>query len=220
MNKEQNILKYLQKNPDFLTKHANTLGIRLKESKIRAFNEGQLADYEQQMQHMANNMNTMLHNAQDNHQTIIRLMKLNTALMACNTLKQVHHAISGSLKTDFNLPLFALRLLIQPHKKMAVPTELELPAKAACRPILKKLTTIQCADACIHKDLYQWLPENADAESFLHLPLRVQQSTIGILLLAHPDAGYFTADTPTDYMAMTGEAISATLTRIMGLKKS
>lgn len=220
MSQEQNILNYLQKHPKFLAKHADTLGIRLKESKIYAFSKGKLTDYEHGMQNMASNMSAMLENAQANHQTIIRLMQLNTALMACNTLKQVSDTISGSLKNEFNLPLSAFRLISQPKKKIHLPPKLWLPEKDPARTTIKSLKNIQCGNFCLHKTMYSWLPENAEAESFLHMPLRLSQRTIGIILIAHPDATYFSADTPTDYMSMTANAVTATLIRIMGLHKS
>lgn len=216
--KKTDILRFLQDNPDFLAQHAEALGIRVGESKVRAFSEARIAAVSKKIDTMAQHMVQMTENAEYNLATMQRLMRLNLALMGCNTLKQVEAALAASLNEDFKLPQFALALTQKPAKKLRVPEALNLPENDAARNALRKLTAPLCATRALHKHLEKRLPDAVQAESFLHLPLRHHDTLIGVLLIGHPDPQYFAPDAPTEYVALMGDALAATLARIMGLR--
>ncbi|MDO5687592.1 MAG: DUF484 family protein [Neisseria sp.] len=216
--KKANVLRFLHDNPDFLAEHADELGIRLRESKMRTFSEAKLAAADRKIDTIARHMADMTENAEHNHAMLDKLTRLNLSLMACNTLQQVDTALRDSLNADFVLPHFDWFLLQTPAKKLRMPASLMLPENHAARGALRKLHAPQCDTRLLHKSLEKRLPENAESESFLHLPLRFHDTTLGVLLIGHPDPNYFAPDAPTTYVAMMGAALGATLARIMGLR--
>lgn len=87
MNK-QNVLNFLAENPDFLAEHAETLGVRLRDDKVRSFAQAQLAAAQIKADKMAAQMAQMMAAAEANHATMQRLLALDIALLRANTVAQ------------------------------------------------------------------------------------------------------------------------------------
>ncbi|MBR5675646.1 MAG: DUF484 family protein [Neisseriaceae bacterium] len=211
------ILGYLKEHPEFLIQHAAELNIRVSESKVRSFAEAQIAAADKKIDNMARNMEQISQNAEANKRTMERIFQLNLSLLACNTVSQVLKAVSGRLNNDFNLPNFCLLLTANSRKKQTIPPEMHLTDTALAER-LASLTRPKCANKLVDEKLIKRLPD-PDAESFLHLPLRYNNNTIGVLVIGHKDPAYFAPDTPTEYVSLMAEAIATALAKMMGLNK-
>lgn len=211
------ILGYLKEHPEFLIQHAAELNIRVSESKVRSFAEAQIAAADKKIDNMARNMEQISQNAEANKRTMERIFQLNLSLLACNTVSQVLKAVSGRLNNDFNLPNFCLLLTTNSRKKQTIPPEMHLTDTALAER-LASLSKPKCANKLVDEKLIKRLPD-PDAESFLHLPLRYNNNTIGILVIGHKDPAYFAPDTPTEYVSLMAEAIATALAKMMGLNK-
>ena len=207
------ILRYLKEHPEFLIQHAAELNIRVSESKVRSFAEAQIAASEKKIDNMAQ----VAENAEANKRTMQRIFQLNLALLSCNTVSQVLKAVSGRLNNDFNLPNFCLLLTESSRKKQTIPPEMHLTDSALAK-CLASLDKPKCANKLIDEKLIKRLPD-PDAESFLHLPLRFNERTIGVLIIGHKDPAYFAPNTPTEFVSLMGEAIATALAKMMGLNK-
>ena len=211
------VLGYLKEHPEFLIQHAAELNIRVSESKVRSFAEAQIAAAEKKIDNIAHNMAQVAQNAEANKRTMQRIFQLNLALLSCNTVSQVLKAVSGRLNNDFNLPNFCLLLTENSRKKLTIPPEMQLNDNALAER-LASLNKPKCANKLIDKKLIKRLP-HPDAESFLHLPLRYNNRTVGVLVIGHKDPAYFAPDTPTEFVSQMGESIAAALAKMMGLNK-
>ncbi|MBR5939684.1 MAG: DUF484 family protein [Neisseriaceae bacterium] len=211
------ILGYLKEHPEFLIQHAAELNIRVSESKVRSFAEAQIAAADKKIDNMARNMEQISQNAEANKRTMERIFQLNLSLLACNTVSQVLKAVSGRLNNDFNLPNFCLLLTTNSRKKQTIPPEMHLTDTALAER-LASLSKPKCANKLVDEKLIKRLPD-PDAESFLHLPLRYNNNTIGVLVIGHKDPAYFAPDTPTEYVSLMAEAIATALAKMMGLNK-
>lgn len=216
MNKQE-ILGYLKEHPEFLIQHAAELNIRVEESKVRSFAEAQIAAAEKKIDNIAYNMEQISQNAEANKRTMQRIFQLNLALLSCNTVSQVLKAVSGRLNNDFKLPNFCLLLTESSRKKQTIPPEMHLTDNALAER-LAGLNKPKCANKLLDEKLIKRLPD-PDAESFLHLPLRFNERTIGVLIIGHKDPAYFAPDTPTEYVSLMADAIATALAKMMGLNK-
>ncbi|MBQ9725001.1 MAG: GAF domain-containing protein, partial [Neisseriaceae bacterium] len=103
------------------------------------------------------------------------------------------------------------------RKKLTIPPEMQLNDNALAER-LASLNKPKCANKLIDEKLIKRLPD-PDAESFLHLPLRYNNRTVGVLVIGHKDPAYFAPDTPTEFVSQMGESIAAALAKMMGLNK-
>lgn len=213
--KPQKILDFLNTHPDFLAEHAETLGIRLKDDKVRSFAQGQVVASRIKTEKMTQRMEDMLDAAQRNHITMQRLLKFDLRLLQAKTLNQVVKAVSASLNDDFGLPYFSFKLIVTPKIKTKLPESLNLPEHLKIAAEWKKLKQPICSQQ-LSGEARALLPNDVILESFLQLPLWFGKYVGGVLLLGHPDPHHFAPDLPTEYVQRLAEALSAVLARLTG----
>lgn len=218
--KQESILQFLQQHPEFLLENAQLLGVRPIDSKIRTFSEAQLASAEKEINTIAHHMAVMTENTTHNVHVLKTIIDLGTQLAYSNTIRQTLKIISGSLKDGFSLHDFACLLLIDPQKKTSLPEGFRLPETHAAYAKLKVLTTPVSGTRLLHRSLNEMLSKNHENESYLHLPIRFADKTIGALIIGHTDPHHFPKDAETEYVALMGELIGAAWARILGLSQT
>ncbi|WP_373700003.1 DUF484 family protein, partial [Neisseria dentiae] len=92
MNKE-NVLAFLREHPDFLAEHADELGVRLRDEKVRSFAQAQVAASQLKIEKMAAQLKTMLADSEANRTTMLRQLALDVQLLGSNTAGQLIHAL-------------------------------------------------------------------------------------------------------------------------------
>ena len=211
----EKVLAFLRQHPDFLAEHAEELGVRLRDDKVRSFAQGQIASSRLKTEKMAQRVEEMLDAAHSNHATMQRLLAFDLRLLKANTVGQAAKAVSASLKDDFGLPHFALKLICAPKNKARLPEGLLRPAGHAAVQEWLALKQPLCGHQ-ISPAARKLLPQDVILESFLQLPLHFGGETGGVLLLGHEDAAHFAPGLPTEYVERLAGALAAVLARMTG----
>ncbi|OSI08320.1 Uncharacterized protein conserved in bacteria [Neisseria animaloris] len=216
MDKES-ILEFLKAHPDFLAEHADKLGIRLRDEKIRSFAQAQLVASQLKINKMADQLENMLTDSEANKVTIERLLALDLQLLKANTIGQLVQALYQVLKDGFGISQFKLALVAEPKNKARIPEEILVAGHKARSEIaaLKK----PVLGNKISKEMRNLLPQSEIVpESFLQLPVPIGNKTGAVLLAADTDVNRFAEGLETEWIERMAEAIGTALSRIMGYR--
>ena len=204
MNKE-NVLNFLAENPDFLAEHAEILGVRLRDDKVRSFAQAQLAAAQIKADKMAAQMTQMMAAAEANHATMQRVLALDIALLRANTAAQAVQALYRSLEQDFGLQQYRLVLVAEPHNKAKIPPALCVADERAKAEIAAMGAPV--LGSKISPALRALLPAGSHvAESFLQLPVPIGGATGALLLAADEDVARFGEDLPTECSSLVARS--------------
>ncbi|UOO82832.1 DUF484 family protein [Uruburuella testudinis] len=214
---KQRVLDFLNANPSFLAEHADALGLRLRDDKVRSFAQAQLAASQLKIDKMAGQLEIMLADSEANRITMQRLLALDVQLLRANTVGQVVQALYQTLQHDFGLHQFKLLLIAEPRNKARIPGEIKIDGgkvRATVAALEKPLLGTK-----ISAEMRALLPAGSGVpESFLQLPVPVGGATGAVLLAADTDVNRFAADLPTEWIERMAEALGAALSRIMGYR--
>lgn len=216
MNK-QNVLDFLKSHPEFLAEHADALGVRMRDEKVRSFAQGQLVASQLKIEKMADQLQTMYEASEANQTTMRRVLALDIALLDANTVGQLVQALYDSLAQAFGLQQFRLALAAEPNNKTRIPDEIvvrDAKTRAAIKALDKPLLGNK-----ISAEMRALLPQSeAVAESFLQLPVPIGGKTGAVILAADADVNRFAADLPTEWVERMAEAVGVALSRMMGYR--
>lgn len=216
MNK-QNVLDFLKSHPEFLAEHADALGVRMRDEKVRSFAQGQLVASQLKIEKMADQLQTMYEASEANQATMRRVLALDIALLDANTVGQLVQALYDSLAQAFGLQQFRLALAAEPNNKTRIPDEIvvrDAKTRAAIKALDKPLLGNK-----ISAEMRALLPQSeAVAESFLQLPVPIGGKTGAVILAADADVNRFAADLPTELVERMAEAVGVALSRMMGYR--
>ncbi|MDO5640028.1 MAG: DUF484 family protein [Neisseria sp.] len=213
----QSVLDFLKKHPDFLVEHADALGVRMRDEKVRSFAQAQLAASQLKIEKMANQLQDLYEASEANRATMSRVLALDVALLRANTVGQLVQALYESLEREFGLQQFRLLLIAEPKNKTRIPDEITV-MQAKVRAAIGALEAPKLGSK-ISAEMRALLPENdAAAESFLQLPVPVGGQTGALILAADEDVNRFAADLPTEWIERMAEAVGAALSRMMGYR--
>lgn len=216
MDKES-ILEFLKAHPDFLVEHADKLGIRLRDEKIRSFAQAQLVASQLKINKMANQLENMLTDSEANRVTIERLLALDLQLLKANTIGQLVQALYQVLKDSFGISQFKLALVAESKNKARIPEGI-LVAGHKARSEIAALEKPVLGNK-ISKEMRNLLPQSEIVpESFLQLPVPIGNKTGAVLLAADADVNRFAEDLETEWIERMAEAIGTALSRIMGYR--
>ncbi|MFH4354580.1 MAG: DUF484 family protein [Neisseriaceae bacterium] len=214
-SKEQEILKYLQENPDFLKKNVENLAHMLTPvslHKVKSFAEIQVKMRERTIHKLKSQLQEVCINAEKNYGLMQKLVVFDQELMACNTIEAVLQTVSHTLAGPWQLPYHHLKIFPE-SSRLPLPDEAILK-EASTKKAIAELNKVVTGNRCIHPALYQWFDDGVVVESFLHLPLREKNVTLGLLLIGHTDPGYFAENLPTDFVEWLAQSIVVTLKRV------
>lgn len=218
MNKE-NVLAFLREHPDFLAEHAGDLGVRLRDEKVRSFAQAQVAASQLKIEKMASQLQTMLADSEANRKTMLRQLALDVQLLGANTAGQLIHALYRSLREDFGLQQFALKIAVRPKNKARIPDEAVVFADTKAGAEIAALKKPLLGNK-ISKEMRALLPDGGSmaAESFLQLPVPIGGATGAVLLAADADVNRFAEGLATESVEYMAAAVGAALSRIMGYR--
>lgn len=218
MNKE-NVLAFLREHPDFLAEHADELGVRLRDEKVRSFAQAQVAASQLKIEKMAAQLETMLADSEANRTTMLRQLALDVQLLGANTAGQLIHALYRSLQEDFGLQRFVLKVAVKPKNKARIPDEAVVFGNVAAAAEITALKKPLLGNK-ISREMKALLPDGcgAVAESFLQLPIPIGRGTGAVLLVADADVNRFTEGLATEAVEYMAAAVGTALSRIMGYR--
>lgn len=210
------VLAYLQTHPEFLSEHADTLGISLHSGKVRSIAALQLEQHRAKIKRLGDNIRSLVSNAGANEALFVKIMRLAQALQQDNTVLQMLASIDTAMEEDFRLPDYALRWWRPQTRRGVVPEDFYLDSSAQIAS-LSKLSEPICTQHPPLKEMLDWLPEtDKPYESFLILPLPVEDATAGVWVFGHSDPEYFNAETDTLFVEQLGRLVAAALRRALG----
>lgn len=211
---EQDVQAFLQAQPDWLNEHAAEFGLRPAESKILSFQQGSMLALKRKTEKMAAQLEQILADVEANRTLITKIMNFNLRLLRVNNITQWLEAISQGLNGDFSLPYYVIRIIAEWPNKMNIPTD--LLAGPEVRMAASKLTAPVCGSLPVVA-LAQLLDHKPQLESFLQLPLRCNEKTLGVLIIGHEDASHFRPQQSTEWVAVLAESMAIVLARILDM---
>ncbi|MBN3859471.1 DUF484 family protein [Neisseriaceae bacterium PsAf] len=182
--------------------------------KIKSFTEVQEIANKDIIENLELQLQEMYHIADENFALIQKIINFDHELMACRTVNQVLKTVKKNFNNVFGMPNNILKITVEPKASIrlsAADRVTDVTLIEAIQTITKPVTGTKC----IHPELYDWFNEDVKVESFLHLPLVVQDNYLGLLLVGHTDPDYFSENAPTDYVEMMAKSVAITLNRIL-----
>ncbi|MDC8445680.1 MAG: DUF484 family protein [Nitrosomonas sp.] len=210
----EDVVQYLTDHPDFFNEHAGLLtDMRIpypQENKVVSLQERQVIAVRDKNRILQDKMLELIGFGEENDAISEKMHRLTIALLASLDLSDFLNNLNYSLREDFAIPDFVMRLWgvncqEKNHDEFA-------EVSADIHAIAESLTQPYCgnhvADAI--KDLFG--EARAHLKSFSMIPL-VTTRTIGLLVLASPELERFYADMGTLHLKRLGELISAAIAR-------
>lgn len=206
----EEILAYLDDNPDFLASHAPRYGLKPLQDRVVSFADRQMLDLKDRNRQLEARLTQLIRHGEQNDQIVARSHKLAVALLRGQTLAEVHHAIQHSFAEHFGLPRVALRL----WHPGAENSEL-YNSRQDIRLLAGNLSAPYCGPYA-NDEIISWFPPTPVLQSFAQLALRDGTEPFGMLVIASDDAQRFTLEMQTHYLAQMAELMSQALLRVLG----
>ncbi len=216
MNKES-VSAFLQENPSFLLEEASKLGLQVKNNKIVNFAEIQLNTAEHKIRRMEEDINNFIENAKNNENILDKLFALNVELIRATSSQDLLEAIANALENYFNLNAYALRLFPQLNtcKTDWLPADYFLEENHSAIAHIEKLDHPVCFHY-IPESLMAWMPADIPLQSFVQIPLYLDQTDKpdGVLIIASANPKRFQSSHDTVYVQKMADSITACLNRL------
>lgn len=210
MVQANDVLRYLEDNPEFLKQHSAQFGLSQSIHHVMALSEKQLSKLYSEHQQLIKHLAKLKENAAANDDIQKRQHQLALALLAAQDITTLFQHIKNILDTEFSLPYFALKLW---HTKTAKLSNYCNPSDALI-DYLKNKTSF-----CTHyvsDELLGWLPIQVTFQSFAVLPfLAPDKTVIGLLLIGSEDHERFIPTMQNHYLQMMAEQINMALLRFI-----
>lgn len=201
--KSADIAQYLLNNPQFFEDHADMLAeITLPHpysGRTVSLSERQLLTLREQNKILEKKLHEMVTFAKDNDALQHKVHQFTLALFGARDLMSLQNVITQSLREIFSVPHLVL------HVWKGLPPSVEVLAFA----------DQQLQPVCAHHGLHDTLPwfgeSAAHLHSFAYLPLRADEKSIGLLILASEDAQRFYPGMGTLFLQRIAETVSSAL---------
>ena len=214
--KSQEVLSYLQENPQFFEEHAELLSnISIPHphsGRTISITERQMVSLREKNRKLENKLGELLRFGEDNDALSDKVHRLAVAMISAATLQAVLHSLNFYLRDDFGVPYFALCFWERPDAIAELPEFVAV--NRALRPFAETLTQPYCGAAPAH-DSAAWFGENAPkVRSQALVTLRSGGGAIALLALGSEESEHFYEDMGTLYLERIGEMLSAALVRV------
>lgn len=214
MNSED-VVRYLEDHPDFFNEHVDLLAdLHLphpQENKVISLQERQVMAIRDKSKILQDKMLELISFGEENDAIGEKMHRLTIALLTSLDFDELLHNLDYSLREDFAVPHFVMRLWGVSRQRPA--GDAFSPVSADIQAIAESLTQPYCgshvADAI--KDLFDDEVKTR-LKSFSMIPLKTTQ-TIGLLVLSSPELERFYADMGTLHLKRLGDLISASSAR-------
>lgn len=214
--KSQEVLSYLQENPQFFEEHAELLSnISIPHphsGRTISITERQMVSLREKNRKLENKLGELLRFGEDNDALSDKVHRLAVAMISAATLQAVLHSLNFYLRDDFGVPYFALCFWERPDAIAELPEFVAV--NRALRPFAETLTQPYCGAAPAH-DAAAWFGEKAPkVRSQALVTLRSGGGAIALLALGSEESEHFYEDMGTLYLERIGEMLSAALVRV------
>jgi uncharacterized protein len=193
----------LQSNPEFFEDHADMLAeITLPHphgGRTVSLSERQLLALREKNRGLEKNLREMVEFAKENDALQHKLHQFTLALFGAPDLMSLQEVIAYNLREIFAVPHVALHL----WKGLPPSAEVLAFADQQKQPV--------CTHHALH-DTLDWFGEAAaHVRSFAYLPLRADDQSIGLMILASEDAQRFYPEMGTVFLQRIAETVSSAL---------
>ena len=204
----EDVALYLQNNPQFFEEHVETLTqIHLPHphgGRTISLSERQLLALREKNRELEKNMREMIAFAKDNDALQHKVHQFVIALFAARDLDTLQETIPHLLQDIFAIPHIVL------HLWQTNPPSVEMLAFADA----------QAQPVCLHHathDTAAWFGQRAaQLHSYAYLPLRADDKTLGLLVLASEDKQRFYPGMGTVFLQRIAESVSSALHPFIG----
>lgn len=213
----QAVAEYLREHPEFFEEHAKWLA----DVKIAHPHEGhaiplierQLVSLREKNRQLEGEFAELLRYGGTNDRIGDKLHRVTLALLAAPEIDTSLEVIYHSMRNDFDVPRAAIRLW------GAVPEgayQAEFtPASPEIREYAANLAEPYCGPLAVLESR-SWLEEEDEVlNSFVYLPLRTPERTIGLIALGSPDATRFESNMGTHFLMRLAEIASMAVARYL-----
>lgn len=208
------VLQYLQENPQFFEKYADTIANiyvpQPHNGKVIPISERQIVTLRDKNQTLQNKLLELISFGEENDAIGEKMHRFSVALLTIKSLDELFHGINLNLREDFAVPHTAMRLWNKTGDELE---SVEFSATSDdIHAIADSLAQPYCGPH-IADEIKQWFGTDADQlQSFAMIPLRVTQ-TIGLLALGSPEPQRFYPGMGTLHLKRLGELVSTVLAR-------
>lgn len=198
--KAENVAEYLQNNPDFFNEHAEVLTDLVIPhpygGRTISLSERQMLMLRERVKDLEKKLHEWMEIARENEALQNKVHQYLLALLGTHDLVTLQQIATRNLREIFSVPHAVLHL----WKELPPSTEVMAFADQYVQPV--------CAHQAVH-DTQAWFGENAEhLHSFAYLPLRNDNQSIGLLILASEDAQRFYPEMGTVFLQRISEMIS------------
>lgn len=221
MLKAEDVMRYLQDNPQFFVEYADALAQLViphpHGSGAISINERQMLSLRDKNKLLEEKMSELLQFGEENDAISEKVHRLGVALAAANNFQTIWHTLNFHLRNDFAVPKIAVHLSTCPLER-----RLELPEFVVFDESIWVF-----ADTLQHPYCGPYVPTEGldtttwfgDAAAQLNsqalVALRHDGATVGVLALASRDIERFYSGMGTLYLERLGDMISAAMTRTL-----
>jgi hypothetical protein len=201
--KAEDVAQYLQDNPQFFDTYAEMLaGIAIPHpygGRTVSLSERQMLTLREKNKGLEKKLHEMLEFAQENDVLQNKVHQFTMALFGAHDLMGLQDVVAHNLRDIFAVPHVAL------HVWKGLPPSAEVLAFA------DEYKQPVCTHHAVHETL-NWFGEAAPhLHSFAYLPLRANEQSIGLLVLASEDAQRFYPEMGTVFLQRIAETVSSAL---------
>ena len=213
MPRAEEVAKYLQEHPEFFEDYADLLSSiyvpHPHGSHAIPLAERQMLSLREKSRALEGKLRELVQFGEENDLISDRVHRLTLALLTARDVRGVLDTLYRQLTEDFGVPAVALRLWWE--QGGAGGPEFEPPSEEA-RVFAESLANPYFSDTPMFESLMWFGPTPDPLRSFVYVCLRAERS-LGVLVLASPEADRFTRDMGILYLARLGELVSGALRR-------
>jgi uncharacterized protein YigA (DUF484 family) len=201
--KEEDVAEYLKNTPEFFEVYAQMLSeIVIPHpygGRTISLSERQMLTLRERVKELEKKLHDLLELAKENDALQNKLHQFTVALLNSRDLVNLPNTTVSNLREIFSVPHAVIHL----WKQTAPSAEVLAFADQHAQPV------------CLHHavfDTAKWFGEAAEhLRSFAYMPLRANNQTIGMLVIASEDAQRFYPEMGTMFLQRIAESVSAAL---------
>ncbi len=208
---EKAIAEYLQRHPDFFSRHKDLLAkleIPHDSDEAVSLQERKLAVLREENQQLQRKLGELVVIAQQNEQLNQRVQRLVAALTNVDGVDEFFHTLYSMLCNEFNTDTVVMRCFEVPHSSVAAERQEFVEYDAQIFTLFESLLENNkpiCGE--LSPEQIEYLFSNSQIASAALIPLGTPEPQ-GLLAMGSHDASRFHADMGTDFLTYLGKIVS------------
>ena len=217
---EQDIADFLVNTPDFFERHADLLStVQLNSGhgkRAVSLQERQAEMLREKIKVLERGLMDMIRYGNENMQIADKMQRWTRQLLLATQARDLPELLLNNIKNEFSVPQVALKVW---GVDAAYADEPFATGASADVQAFTSSLTLPYVGLNTGFEAATWLADPAQALSIALIPLRAagQPESLGLLVLASPDAQRFNDSMGTDFLERIGEIGSAALSRLQGV---